>query len=119
VDPESIDFYVNKLGMKKVGEMQQTAANYFAMEEDASEPMLELTQPRPDRVPRQRLPHVAFTVDDIEEMVSRLEEQGVEAAPAPKTMTVEGHDYRVYCRSGRLPYRVDRARHDEGGDIYQ
>ena len=46
LDPEKgTDFYVNKLGMKKIGEMHfDTATNYFfAMEEDASEPMLELT----------------------------------------------------------------------------
>lgn len=54
LDPEkSEDFYVGKLGMKKVGEMHfDTATNYFfAMEEDASKPMLELThnheQPSP------------------------------------------------------------------------
>jgi lactoylglutathione lyase len=46
LDPEkSADFYVNKLGMKKVGEMHfSDATNYFfAMEEDAPAPMLKLT----------------------------------------------------------------------------
>jgi lactoylglutathione lyase len=41
----SKDFYVDKMGMKLVGEMHfDTATNYFfAKEESASEPMLELT----------------------------------------------------------------------------
>jgi lactoylglutathione lyase len=46
LDPEaSKDFYVNKLGMKSVGEMHfSDATNYFfAMEEDPSSPMLEFT----------------------------------------------------------------------------
>jgi catechol 2,3-dioxygenase-like lactoylglutathione lyase family enzyme len=45
LDPEkSKDFYVNKLGMKKLGEMDLGSAtnNFFAMEGDASSPMLEL-----------------------------------------------------------------------------
>ena len=45
-DPQkSEDFYVNKLGMKKVGEMDLGSAtnHFFAFEEDPSEPMLELT----------------------------------------------------------------------------
>jgi catechol 2,3-dioxygenase-like lactoylglutathione lyase family enzyme len=46
LEPEkSKDFYVNKLGMKKLGEMDLGSAtnHFFAMEEDASSPMLELT----------------------------------------------------------------------------
>jgi lactoylglutathione lyase len=46
LDPErSEDFYVNKLGMKKVGEMDLGSAtnHFFAMEEDPASPMLELT----------------------------------------------------------------------------
>jgi catechol 2,3-dioxygenase-like lactoylglutathione lyase family enzyme len=47
-DPQkSEDFYVNKLGMKKVGEMDLGSAtnHFFAFEEDPSEPMLELVPP--------------------------------------------------------------------------
>jgi lactoylglutathione lyase len=46
LDPaRSEDFYVNKLGMKKVGEMDLGSAtnHFFAMEEDSASPMLELT----------------------------------------------------------------------------
>jgi catechol 2,3-dioxygenase-like lactoylglutathione lyase family enzyme len=49
LDPKrSEDFYVNKLGTKKLGEMHLGSAtnHFFAMEEDASSPMLELTHNR-------------------------------------------------------------------------
>jgi lactoylglutathione lyase len=127
VDPEkSIDFYVNKLGMKKVGEMHfETAANYFfAMEEDASESMLELTHNHDQTEPYDLgngYSHVAFTVDGIEETVSRLEEQGVEVALAPKTMTVEGHDYRIAFIVDPDGYRIELIERGtmKVGDIYQ
>jgi len=83
LDPErTIDFYVNKLGMKKVGEMHfDTATNYFfAMEEDADALMLELTHNH-DRTepydPGTGYSHVAFTVDDLEGTVAKLEEHHV------------------------------------------
>ena len=91
LDPEKSEGLLrsDKLGMKKVGEMHfDTATNYFfAMEEDASEPMLELThnhdQTEPYEVPGDGYSHVAFTVDDLEESVSKLEEDGCRSrAPA-------------------------------------
>jgi lactoylglutathione lyase len=127
VDPEkSIDFYVNKLDMKKVGEMHfDTAANYFfAMEEDASEPMLELTHNHDQTEPYDLgngYSHVAFTVDDIEETVAKLEEQGVEVALTPKTMTVEGHDYRIAFIVDPDGYRIELIERGtmKVGDIIQ
>ena len=113
LDPEkSVDFYVNKLGMKKVGEMHfDTATNYFfAMEEDTSEPMLELTHNHGRTEPYDKgdgYAHVAFVVDDLEETVGRLKEQGVEVAVEPKTMTVEGHDYRIAFVVDPDGYRVE------------
>lgn len=113
LDPEkSEDFYVNKLGMKKVGEMHfDTAANYFfAMEEDASEPMLELTHNHDQEEPYDLgdgYSHVAFTVEDLEETVSKLEKQGVEVALQPKTMTVEGHDYKIAFVVDPDGYRIE------------
>lgn len=80
LDPEkSKDFYVGKMGMKQVGEMHfSTASNYFfAVEESASEPMLELTHNHGRTEPYDvgdGYSHVAFTVDDLEGMVARLEE---------------------------------------------
>ena len=46
LDPaRSEDFYVHKLGMMKLGEMDLGSAtnHFFAMEEDSASPMLELT----------------------------------------------------------------------------
>lgn len=113
VDPEkSIDFYVNKLGMKKVGEMHfDTATNYFfAMEAEASQPMLELTHNHGQSEPYNMgdgYSHVAFTLDDLEGTVADLERSGVEVALAPKTMTVEDHDYRIAFVVDPDGYRVE------------
>ncbi len=113
VDPEkSIDFYVNKMGMKLVGEMHfDTAANYFfAMEADASQPMLELTHNHNQTESYDvgnGYSHVAFTVDDLEKTVANLEKGGVEVALAPKTMTVEGHDYRIAFVVDPDGYRIE------------
>lgn len=113
LDPEkSKDFYVDKLGMKLVGEMHfDSATNYFfAMEADASQPMLELTHNHDQSQPYDTgdgYSHVAFTVDDLEGTVSKLEEAGVEVALAPKTMTVEGHDYRIAFVVDPDGYRIE------------
>ena len=112
-DPQkSEDFYVNKLGMKKVGEMHfSDATNYFlAMEADPSEPMLELTHNHDRTGPYNSgdaYSHVAFTVDDLEGTVAKLKEQGVEVALEPKTMTVEGHDYHIAFIKDPDGYRVE------------
>ena len=113
VDPEkSIDFYTNKMGLKKVGEMHfDTATNYFfALEENASEPMLELTHNHDQNKPYDMgngYSHVAFTVEDLEAAVAELEEQGVEVALQPKTMTVEGHDYKIAFVVDPDGYRIE------------
>ncbi len=127
IDPERMkDFYVNKLGMKLVGEMHfDTATNYFfAMEEDPSSPMLELTHNH-DRTepydPGDGYSHVAFVVDDLAGMVERLKEQGVKVAVGPKTMTVEGHDYRISFIEDPDGYRIELVERGtmKVGDIYQ
>jgi lactoylglutathione lyase len=127
LDPErSKEFYVDKLGMKLVGEMHfDTAANYFfAMEESAEEPMLELTHNHDQTEPYDLgngYSHVAFTVDDLEGFVGRLEKQGVEVALAPKTMTVGGHDYRIAFVTDPDGYRIELIERGnmKVGDIYQ
>lgn len=113
LDPEKrIDFYVNALGMKKVGEMHfSDATNYFfAMEEDAGAPMLELTHNHERREPYdpgEGYSHVAFIVDDLEGTVAKLKERGVEVALEPKTMTVEEHDYRIAFIVDPDGYRIE------------
>ena len=113
VEPEkSIDFYVNKMGLKKVGEMHfDTATNYFfAIEEDASEPMLELTHNHGQEEPYDLgngYSHVAFTVDDLEETIAELEGQGVKIVLQPKTMTVENHDYKIAFVVDPDGYRIE------------
>ncbi len=113
LDPEkSTDFYVNKLGMKKVGEMDLGSAtnHFFAMEEDASEPMLELTHNHDRTEPYDKgdgYAHVAFTVDDLEGTVARLKEQGVRVTLEPKTLTADGHDYRIAFIEDPDGYKVE------------
>jgi lactoylglutathione lyase len=127
IDPERTkDFYANKLGMKLVGEMHfDTATNYFfAMEEDPSSPMLELTHNHDRTEPYdlgEGYSHVAFVVDDLEGTVARLKEQGVKVALEPKTMTVEGHDYRISFIEDPDGYRIEFVERGtmKVGDIYQ
>lgn len=113
LDPErSIDFYVNKLGMKKVGEMHfDTATNYFfAMEESPTEPMLELTHNHDRTEPYEKgdgYGHVAFVVEDLEGTVAKLKSEGVEVSLEPKTMTVEGNDYRISFVEDPDGYKVE------------
>ncbi len=127
LEPERTkDFYVNKLGMKLVGEMHfSDATNYFfAMEADSSSPMLELTHNHGQTEPYELgngYSHVAFLVDDLEETVAKLKEQGVEVALEPKTMTVGGHDYRISFVKDPDGYRVELVERGtmKVGDIYQ
>ena len=75
----SEDFYVNKLGMKKVGEMDLGSAtnHFFAMEEDPASPMLELTHNHDRTEPYDigdGYAHVAFVVDDLEGTVEGLKD---------------------------------------------
>ena len=85
LDPaRSEDFYVNKLGLKKVGEMDLGSAtnHFFALEEDSSQPMLDLTHNHDQTEPYDKgngYAHVAFTVDDLEATIEDLKGQGVTA----------------------------------------
>jgi lactoylglutathione lyase len=112
-DPEKTrDFYVDKLGMKLVGEMHfDTATNhFFATQEDASQPMQELTHNHDETEPYDAgngYSHVALTVDDLQGTVAKLEEAGVEVTLQPKTMNVEGHDYRIAFVVDPDGYRVE------------
>lgn len=127
LDPErSIDFYTNKMGLKLVGEIHfDTAANYYlALEADPSQPMIELTHNHEQSEPYDLgdgYSHVAFTVDDLEGTVSKLEEQGVEVELAPKTMTVGGHDYRIAFVVDPDGYRIELVQRGtmKVGDLIQ
>ena len=112
-DPQkSEDFYVNKLGMKKVGEMDLGSAtnHFFAFEEDPSEPMLELTHNHDRTEPYDKgdgYAHVAFVVDDLEATVSRLKEQGVNVTLEPKTLTADENDYRISFIEDPDGYKIE------------
>jgi lactoylglutathione lyase len=113
MDPEkTTDFYVNKLGMQKVGEMHfSDATNYFfAMAHDPSSPMLELTHNHGQIETYDKdngYSHIAFTVDDLEGTVARLQGGGVKLTVVPKTMAVDGHDYRIAFVEDPDGYRVE------------
>ena len=112
-DPQKSEhFYVNKLGMKKVGEMDLGSAtnHFFAFEEDPSEPMLELTHNHDRTEPYDKgdgYAHVALVVDDLEETVSRLKEQGVNVTLEPKTLTADGNDYRISFIEDPDGYKIE------------
>jgi lactoylglutathione lyase len=113
LDPQrSADFYVNKLGLKKVGEMHLSDAtnHFFAVEEDPSHPMLELTHNYGRTEPYEKgegYAHVAFVVDDLEGTVERLRDQGVKVTLEPKTLTANGHDYRISFVEDPDGYKVE------------
>ena len=113
LDPaRSEDFYVNKLGMKKVGEMNLGSAtnHFFAMEEDSASPMLELTHNQ-DRIEPydtgDGYAHVAFVVDDLEGTVEELKGQGVSVTLEPKTLTADGNDYRIAFIEDPDGYKIE------------
>ena len=113
LDPaRSEDFYVNKLGMKKVGEMDLGSAtnHFFAMEEDSASPMLELTHNQ-DRIEPydtgDGYAHVAFVVDDLEGTVEGLKGQGVSVTLEPKTLTADGNDYRIAFIEAPDGYKIE------------
>jgi len=113
LDPaRSEDFYVNKLGMKKVGEMDLGSAtnHFFAMEEDSASPMLELTHNQ-DRIEPydtgDGYAHVAFVVDDLEGTGEGLKGQGVSVTLEPKTLTADGNDYRIAFIEDPDGYKIE------------
>ena len=98
--------------MKKIGEMDLGSAtnHFFAFEEDPSEPMLELTHNHDRTEPYDKgdgYAHVAFVVDDLEETVSRLKEQGVNVTLEPKTLTADGNDYRISFIEDPDGYKIE------------
>ena len=127
LDPaRSADFYVNKLGMKKLGEMDLGSAtnHFFAMEENASSPMLELTHNHDRTEPYDKgdgYAHVAFTVADLEGTVASLKEQGVKVTLEPKTLTADGHDYRISFIEDPDGYKIELVQRAtmKVGDIIQ
>ena len=113
LDPEkSKDFYVNILGMKKLGEMDLGSAtnHFFAMEEDASSPMLELTHNHDRTEPYDKgdgYAHVAFVVDGLEETVETLKGQGVKVTLEPKDLSADGNDYRIAFIEDPDGYKIE------------
>ena len=127
LDPaRSEDFYVNKLGMKKVGEMDLGSAtnHFFALEEDPSSPMLELTHNHDQTEPYDKgngYAHVAFTVDDLEATVEDLKGQGVTVTLEPKTLTADGNDYRIAFIEDPDGYKIELVQRGtmKVGSMYQ
>ncbi len=127
LDPaRSEDFYVNKLGLKKVGEMDLGSAtnHFFALEEDPSHPMLELTHNHDQTEPYDKgngYAHVAFTVDDLEDTVESLKGQGVTVTLEPKTLTADGNDYRIAFIEDPDGYKIELVQRGtmKVGNIYQ
>ena len=98
--------------------------HFFAMEEDASSPMLELTHNHDRTEPYDKgdgYAHVAFTVDDLEGTVSNLKEQGVTVTLDPKTLTADDHDYRIAFIEDPDGYKIELVQRGsmKAGDVIQ
>ncbi|HYZ05555.1 MAG TPA: VOC family protein [Rubrobacter sp.] len=113
MDPEkTTDFYVNKLGMQKGGRDALLRCDQLLLRHGArpSSPMLELTHNHGQTEPYDKgngYSHIAFTVDDLEGTVARLQEGGVKLTVEPKTVAVDGHDYRIAFVEDPDGYRVE------------
>ena len=110
LDPaRSEDFYVNKLGMKKLGEMDLGSAtnHFFAFEADPSQPILGLTH--------------NYDRTDLEGTVASLKEHGVKVTLEPKTLTADGHDYRIAFIEDPDGYKIELVQRAtmKVGDIIQ
>ena len=127
LDPErSENFYVNRLGMKKVGEMNLGSAtnHFFALEADPSQPMLELTHNHDRTEPYDKgegYAHVAFVVDGLEETVENLKGQGVKVTLEPKDLTADGNDYRIAFIEDPDGYKIELVERGtmKVGDMFQ
>jgi lactoylglutathione lyase len=127
LDPvRSEDFYVNKLGLKKVGEMDLGSAtnHFFALEEDPSHPMLELTHNHDQTEPYDKgngYAHVAFTLDDLEGTIENLKSQDVNVTLEPKTLTADGNDYRIAFIEDPDGYKIELVQRGtmKVGEMYQ
>ena len=127
LDPaRSEDFYVNKLGMKKVGEMDLGSAtnHFFALEEDPASPMLELTHNHDQTDPYDKgngYAHVAFTVDDLEATIEDLKNQHVTVTLEPKTLTADNNDYRIAFIEDPDGYKIELVQRGtmKVGKMYQ
>ncbi len=127
LDPAtSEDFYVNKLGLKKVGEMDLGSAtnHFFALEEDPASPMLELTHNHDQTEPYDKgngYAHVAFTVDDLEGTVEALKGQGVTVTLEPMTLPADGNDYRIAFIEAPDGYKIELVQRGtmKVGEMYQ
>jgi lactoylglutathione lyase len=127
LDPvRSEDFYVNKLGLKKVGEMDLGSAtnHFFALEEDPSQPMLVLTHNHDQTEPYDKgngYAHVAFTLDDLEGTIENLKSQDVNVTLEPKTLTADGNDYRIAFIEDPVGYKIELVQRGtmKVGEMYQ
>jgi lactoylglutathione lyase len=94
LDPEKgRDFYVNKLGMKLLGEMDLgSATTYFlGMMRTHRRPYWSLLTTTNRTEPCVKgYAHVAFTVDELQSTVASLKEHDVTVTVEPKTLTAVG-----------------------------
>ena len=65
--------------------------------------------------------HVAFTVDDLEGTVASLKKQGVKVTLEPKTLTADGHDYKIAFIEDPDGYKIELVQRAtmKVGDIIQ
>lgn len=86
---KALDFYVNKLGLKKLSERKHEKGRYtlIFLATDHHEPMIELTynwdHTEPYTVGR-NFGHLAFEVDNIYEFCAELQKKGVTILRPPR-----------------------------------
>jgi lactoylglutathione lyase len=98
--------------------------HFFALEEDPSHPMLELTHNHDQTEPYDKgngYAHVAFTLDDLEGTIENLKSQGVNVTLEPKTLTADGNDYRIAFIEDPDGYKIELVQRGtmKVGEMYQ
>ncbi len=87
---ESIRFYTEKLGLSLLGrrEIKQNNAEIAFLAAPNTDHRIELTwwRDKKDYLEGDQLDHIAFGVEDLDQTVRRMREQGVEVAKEPYTL---------------------------------
>lgn len=87
---ESIDFYTKHLGLKLLRrrEIPENNAEVAFLADEAHSAEIELTYWRGKEryVEGDQLDHLAFEVDDLDAVIKRVREEGVEVAKEPYTL---------------------------------
>ncbi len=110
----SKDFYVNKLGFEVLGEVYRAERKSYKLDLALNgHYQIELFSfenpvPRPSRPEAAGLRHLAFEVNDVEEVVAILNEKGIETEPI-RSDEFTGKKFTFFMDPDGLPLEIYEA----------